>query len=163
MKNSTSSSSDSTVTSASLARAPFGIELTSGVFGSAASFVASSSGAPPIAVSLAAAPVSSSGRLLRRGATVRDDHRPLDAVDVLVARRQRAELAGGDEVEVDAVMARVAAGAVLDHQAVRLVLFVRLHAGARPPASAAHRRAPATRSAILEERLVVRVAARAAP
>ena len=63
------------------------------------------------------------------GARRLDDHRRLDALDVVVAVRQRAELGGQHEIEIDAVVLRIAAGAVLDDDAVRLVLFVRLHAG----------------------------------
>ena len=48
--------------------------------------------------------------------------------DVLVARDQRPELGRADEIEIDAVVPRVAAAAVLDDDAVRLVLLVRLHA-----------------------------------
>ena len=69
------------------------------------------------------------GRVVHTGAGRLDDHRALDALDVVVAVGQRAELGGQHEVEIDAVVLRIAAGAILDDDAERLVLFVGLHAG----------------------------------
>ncbi len=87
---------------------------------------------------------SADGGLVRRGAWLTvilfcrrrngsNHDRPADASDLGVARHERPELGGADEVEVDAVVPRVAAAAVFDDDAVRLVLFVRLDA--RRPAA----------------------------
>ena len=49
-----------------------------------------------------------------------------------MVREQRAVLAGGDEVDADGVLARIAARAILDLQQVAVVLLVALHGdGAR--------------------------------
>ena len=118
MKYSTSSSSECSVTSAA------GLRGLRASFGSAASLVASSTGAPPIAVPSVAAPAR---RRRRRVGAVETMISPVERRDVAVVGEQRAVFAGGDEVDADRVLPRIAARAILDVQQVAVVLLVALH------------------------------------
>src|SRR5690606_23374212 len=61
-----------------------------------------------------------------RGPGGAHDDRTADSPHVLVAGRERTELAGGDEVLSDLVMPRIPAGTVLDGDGVRLMFLVLL-------------------------------------
>ena len=115
-------------------------------------------GPPPIAVSSAAASGSSASSAVVA---------PVDTMivagkrrDVAVVREQRAVLAGGDEVDADRVLPRVAARAILDLQLIAVVLLVALHGhGAR---RRRQRAASTSSSSVVGEVLAIGVALRAA-
>ena len=151
MKNSTKASTFSSVASGSLrarpAARPAGL-------GSAASFVASSSGAPPMLLSSAEA-ASSAGHVFdrRRGL---HDHRERDVANLPVRRQQRAVFAGRDELDADAAVARIPLRAILDGQDEGVVLVVAIDR--HRPYRRRHPRGDLVELVpLLEERLVARV------